>query len=159
MLRAHCWPLLLLFMKTYGPKEHLMWLPPPCLSSTISPALIPALIYSTPQDKWCLLSSGVLSLTPPVTRDMQWQFLTRNGNRQHFHQKTYHPLLSIFYWGWKKHFAVTMQFFLSALCKDSCALLKKVCISRKRLWRLIHAQAKLFSPPWALSLALFFQLV
>lgn len=49
-----------------------MWLPPPCLSSTISPALIPALIYSTPQDKWRpALSSGVLSLMPPVTRNMQ----------------------------------------------------------------------------------------
>lgn len=49
-----------------------MWLPPPCLSSTISPALIPALIYSTPQDKWRpALSSGVLSLMPLVTRNMQ----------------------------------------------------------------------------------------
>lgn len=53
-------------MKTYGPKEHLMWLPPPCLSSTISLALIPALIYSTPQNKWCLALSlgGSFHLCP-----------------------------------------------------------------------------------------------
>lgn len=50
-----------------------MWLPPPCLSSPISLALIPALIYSTPQGKQRLtLSSGVLSLMPPVTSNMQW---------------------------------------------------------------------------------------
>lgn len=64
--------ILLHFMKTYGPKEHLMWLPQPCLSSTILPALIPALIYSTPRGKqWLTLSSGVLSLMLPVTRNMQ----------------------------------------------------------------------------------------
>lgn len=57
----HQWPPLWCLMKTYGPKEHLMWLPSPCLSSTILPALIPALIYSTPQGKqWLTLSSGVL---------------------------------------------------------------------------------------------------
>lgn len=72
VLWTHWWPLLWCFMKTYGPKEHLMWLPPPCLSSAILPALIPALIYSTPQGKqWLTLSSGVLSLIPPVTRNMQ----------------------------------------------------------------------------------------
>lgn len=69
---SHWLSLIQSFMKTYGLKEKLMGLPPPCLSSRILPALIPALIYSTLHSKkWLTLSSGGLSLIPRVTRNMQ----------------------------------------------------------------------------------------
>lgn len=117
------------------------------------------LLHSTRQVVPTVLR-GPFTYAPSNKEYAAVQFLTRNSNRQHFHHTMYHPFLSIFYCGSQKHFVVTMHFFLSTLFKGPCALVKKVCIRKKRLWRLlIHAQAKLFSPPRALSLALLFQLI
>lgn len=159
MLQPHCWPLLLRFMKTYGPKEHLMWLPPPCLSSTISLALIPALIYSTPQNKWCLaLSLGVLPLMPPMTRNMQWynfspETVTDSSSTRkrtiHFWasfivaHKSILPsqCASLFFFNVIHVFIreTVLRNTLGCFLAERCAVLKKVCIHRKRLLSfLIH---------------------